>query len=178
MEPKKKTQRKNRQSNSFRDRTIRCLKEKGFSWPKAERGFRAVFEVMAGAIRRGDLVDLPGIGTIKSVLRNRRSNVKRYFCPLHNVHTGKSPYRLVHPSQHKRRIVFTPDLNLDLTPPPPPLTRAEIAARELATELLGRPVNDWIMAELQKGVDAHPHRSGALLLRLRELKHRGRTFQV
>jgi hypothetical protein len=60
---------------------------------------------------------------------------------------------------------------------------AEVEARQLAAELLGRPVDDGTMAELQAGVDIHAHRPGALygpgalLRRLRHLKNRGRLFE-
>jgi hypothetical protein len=60
---------------------------------------------------------------------------------------------------------------------------AEVEARQLASELLGRPVDAGIMAELQAGVDyVHAHHPGAphgpdsLLCRLRGLKQRGRRF--
>jgi hypothetical protein len=52
---------------------------------------------------------------------------------------------------------------------------AEIEARQLAAELLGRAVDDSIMAELQAGVNRHPHKPGALLRRLRTAKNWGRA---
>ena len=52
---------------------------------------------------------------------------------------------------------------------------AEVEARQLAAELLGRPVDDGIMAELQAGVNRHPHQPGALLRRLRTAKKWGRA---
>jgi nucleoid DNA-binding protein len=173
------TGRRNRDSDSFRDQIIRYLHdEKGFSWPKAERGFRAVFERIGEAVRSGEVVELPGIGIIKSIVR--RGPAKRWWKPLHNVHTRKKSYRVVPAFRRPRRIVFTPYRALDFTPPPSP---QEIEARQLAAELLGRTVDDRIMAELQAGVDIHahrpgaPHGRGALLRRLRELKKRGRHFQ-
>jgi hypothetical protein len=60
---------------------------------------------------------------------------------------------------------------------------AEVEARQLAAELLGRPVDDGIMAELQAGVDRHAHHPGALhgpgalLRRLRVAKKWGKASQ-
>src|SRR5436309_9862661 len=63
------TGRRNRHSKSFRDQIIRYLHdEKGLSWPKAERGFHAVFELIGEAVRAGEVVELPGIGITKSVV--------------------------------------------------------------------------------------------------------------
>jgi nucleoid DNA-binding protein len=173
--------RRNRDSDSFRDQIIRYLHdEKGFSWPKAERGFRRVLDVIAENIRCGEVVELPGLGTIKSVLSTKPQ--PRYWKPLWNVHTGKAQYRVVPRQRRPRRITFKAHPWVDLTPPPPP-TPAEIETRQLAAELLGRPVDDRIMAELQAGVDIHAHRPGALygpgalLRRLRHLKNRGRRFE-
>ena len=170
--------RRNRQSNSFRDQIIRYLhNEKGFSWPEAEKSFRAVWQVISRCIRRGEVVELPGLGIIQAMRRNSKG-VSRCFRPHHNIHTGKSPYRILDSTKRKFRIVFTPHPGLDLTPPPSPPSPAELEARQLAAELLGQPVNDGTMADLQRnGIEIHPHLSGALLRRLRELKHRGRTFE-
>jgi nucleoid DNA-binding protein len=173
--------RRNRHSNSFRDRIIRHLHyEKGFSWPKAERGFRAVFDVIAQALRSGDVVELPGIGIVKSV--RCKEPVQRRWKPLYNVHTRKSRYRVVPDQRRPRRIYFRPYRHLDFTPPPPPPQPPppqEIEARQLAAELLGTDaVADNVMNYLQQyGVDVHPHYPGALLKRLRELKKRGKQFQ-
>jgi hypothetical protein len=77
-----------------------------------------------------------------------------------------------------RKIIFTPYRRLDFTPPPPPPTPEEIEARQLAAELLECPVDESMMQYLQQyGVDVRPHRPGALLRRLRELKKRGRWFE-
>src|SRR5438270_554132 len=113
------TGRRNRHSKSFRDQIIRYLHdEKGLSWPKAERGFHAVFELIGEAVRAGEVVELPGIGIIKSVVRRHIS--QRRWRPLHNVHTRKKSYRVVPAFRRPRRIVFTPYRVPDFTPPPPP----------------------------------------------------------
>ena len=168
--------RRNRHSNSFRDQIIRYLHdEKGFSWPKAEESFRRVWDVIGQAVRSGDVVELPGIGTLKSVVRPGLA--QRRWRPLHNVATGKKPYRVVPDFRLPRQIRFTPHPELDFTPPPPPPMPAEMEAQQLAAELLGRPVDASVMERLQaKGVDLHPHKPGALLRRLRELKKRGQHF--
>jgi nucleoid DNA-binding protein len=176
------TGRRNRHSNSFRDQIIRYLHdEKGFSWPKAERGFRTVFWAIGQAVRSGDVVELPGMGTVKSVVR--RGPAQRRWRLLHNVFTGKKTYRVVPDFRLLRKIVFTPYQALDFTPPPPPPSPAEIEAQELAAELLGRAVDASVMERLQAdGVDFRAHLPGAvlpgaLLRRLRHLKGRGRQFQ-
>ena len=174
--------RRNRHSDSFRDQIIRCLHdEKGFSWPKAEDGFRRVWEVMAEAIRSGDVVELPGMGTVKSVVR--KGPAQRRWRLLHNVATGEQTYRVVPDFRLPRQIRFTPYPGLDFTPPPPPPSPAEMEAQELAAELLGCAVDASVMERLQAdGVDFRAHlpgavSPGALLRRLRELKKRGRQFQ-
>jgi len=83
-------------------------------------------------------------------------------------------FQITHAPTHDRRIVFKPDLTLDLTPPPSP---EELEARQLAAELLSQPVNDWTTAYLQETINPRRPRPGALLRRLRELKKRGLTFQ-
>ena len=55
----------------------------------------------------------------------------------------------------------------------PPDEEAE--ARQLAATLLGRPVDNAIMATLQAGVDRHPNNPGALLRRLRTAKQWARA---
>jgi nucleoid DNA-binding protein len=184
-EPEKQKQtpaRRNRHSNSFRDRTIRHLhNEEGFSWPKAEGGFRAVFQLIAEVVKSGEPVELPGIGILKSILR--KEPAQRRWKPLHNVRTGKKRYKVMPDFRRPRQIVFTPYTALDFTPPPPPPSPEEIEARELAAELLGGPVDAEVMDHLQEGADIHAHRPGAphgpgtLLRRLRELKKRGLYFQ-
>jgi len=179
-EPEKQKQtpaRRNRHSNSFRDRTIRHLhNEEGFSWPKAEGGFRAVFQLIAEVVKSGEPVELPGIGILKSILR--KEPAQRRWKPLHNVRTGKKRYKVVPDFRRPRQIVFTPYTALDFTPPPPPPSPEEIEARELAAELLGGPVDDCVMGYLQVAVvDIHPHQPGALLRRLQGIKQRGWQFQ-
>ena len=116
------------------------------------------------------------MGTVKSVVR--KGPAQRRYRPLHNVVTGEKPYRVVPDFRLPRQIHFTPYPELDFTPPPPPPSPAEMEAQELAAELLGCPVDASVMERLQaKGVDLHPHKPGALLRRLRELKKRGRQFQ-
>jgi len=64
-----------------------------------------------------------------------------------------------------------------------PASDAEVERRQLAAELLGRPVDESIMVELQAGADSNADRPGAthgpgsLLRRLRELKMKGLHFQ-
>ncbi|MGD0778317.1 MAG: hypothetical protein ABSC05_36510 [Candidatus Solibacter sp.] len=71
---------------------------------------------------------------------------------------------------------FTPDLELDLTPAPPPETAEQVEARQLASDFLGRPADKAIMARLQQAVEVHPSKPGALLRRLRDFKSRGWRF--
>jgi len=83
---KKPSTRRNRQSNSFRDQTIRALKEKGLSGAKAERGFRGVRQVIVRAIGRGEVVELLGLGTIQAVGR-KRTGETRWFGRHYNIST-------------------------------------------------------------------------------------------
>ena len=171
--------RENRKSDSFRDQIIRYLhEEKGISGRKAERGFRAVFDRIAETVRSGEPVELPGLGILKSV--RRKGPAQRRWKPVHDIHTGKKRYLVVPDFRRPRQIIFKPFLWLeDFTPPPPPPSPEEMEARQLAAELLGRPVDASVMYCLQvEGVDPHPHQPGALLRRLQHLKKRGRGFQT
>jgi nucleoid DNA-binding protein len=175
--PAQKPRRRNRHSNSFRDQIIRYLHdEKGFSWPKAERGFRAVFDVIAAGLQRGEVVKLPGLGKIKSVLSTKPQ--QRYWKPLWNLRTGRMQYRVVPRQRRPRRIFLLPDRGLDFTPPPSPPSAADMEARQLAAQLLGKDVvSDSVMHFLQQhGVEIRPHQPDALLRRLRELTNRGQHF--
>jgi nucleoid DNA-binding protein len=176
---KKPSTRRNRHSNSFRDRVLRHLhEEKGLSWPKAERGFQAVFQVIRRALYRGEAVELPGLGVL--TVRIRKGQPYRIFRPMRNVHTGQTRYRIANMPGDQTVIKFRPNQRLDLMPPPappPPLTAEELAARQVAAELLDRPVNTGDMECLQAAINRHPHKAGALLRRLQEAKKRSRSYQ-
>jgi hypothetical protein len=85
-------------------------------------------------------------------------------------------FRFVRYLGRRRVLKFIPDLSLDLTPPPVPETPEQAEAREMASELIGHPLNKPIMASLQQAVEVHPCKPGALLRRLRDFKSRGWTF--
>jgi hypothetical protein len=57
-------------------------------------------------------------------------------------------------------------------PPEPAYTEQQVAW-SLAADLLGRPADEQVMAALQAAVEVHPHKSGALVRRLRAIRTRG-----
>ena len=169
-------------SNGGRSGLVRALMAKGLSVRKAEKAVNAVFSCMRRGLQRGEVVEIPG-GKIyvKEQAGKRRGNFHKFA----NIHTGDFMYKLVTYRGKRRVVKFIPDEELDLTPlpkPKPKPTPEQIECRQLVSELLGRPADDSVMAELQQALDLRPHREGALLRRLRECKRRERrythTFQL
>lgn len=150
---------------------IQQLIAMGFSVRRATRAVNAVFECMTRALRRGEVVEIPG-GTIRA--RTRQGKSRPQLQKFRNVQTGKPSLKLVDYPGRRRVVKFRPDESLDLTPLPVPPTPEEIECRELAAKLLGHTVDDQSMARLQYGADFPQPRPGALLRRLREVRSRGR----
>jgi hypothetical protein len=73
-------------------------------------------------------------------------------------------------------VNFRADESLDLTPLPPPPTLEEIQCRQLATELIGKPVDDAVMERLTCAAALPPQKPGNLLARLRDRHQRGRRY--
>ena len=156
-----------------KSRIVKDIMGKGFTARKAEEAVNTVFSLMQLALQSGAPVEVPG-GTLQA--KARKGKPRREVQRLRNVHNKKIALKLVrYPGAH-RVVKFTPDLNLDLTPPPLPESPEELEARAIASELLGMPASQAIMARLQQAVEVHPFKEGALLRRLRECKSRGRTF--
>ena len=150
---------------------IRDVIRKGFSVRRAIKGVNAVFDCMARAVRRGEVVQIP-VGTIRP--RAQKGKPVRRLQKLYNLQTGTSRWKLAKFPGKRRVVNFRPDLNLDLTPPPVPPTPEEVECRILAAELLGRrAVDDRTMARLQQSADFPPTKPGNLLNRLKEAKSRG-----
>ena len=152
---------------------VQDVMARGFTARKAEKALKAVIDCMTFGLRRGEPVEIPG-GTIQA--RVRKGTPRREFQKFRNIETGGISHRIVQYPGRRRVVKFIPDLNLDLTPPPLPETPEELEARQLASELLGKPANNAIMATLQRAVEVHPFRPGALLRRLRDIKSRGWHF--
>jgi nucleoid DNA-binding protein len=154
---------------------IRAVMAKGFSVRQAIKAVNAVFDRMTLAVRRGEVVEIPG-GTIQA--RLRQGKPRQRFQKLFNVQTGESRHKFVRFPGQRRVVRFRPDLALDLTPlpvPPPPPTPEEIECQQLATELLGHPVNARILKYLKQHADFPQPKPGSLLRRLKEVKARGRN---
>jgi len=156
-----------------KSRIVKDVMAKGFTARKAEKAVDAVFSLMKVALQAGEPVDVPG-GTLQA--KSRKGKLRWVVQRFRNVNDKKIALKVVrYPGAH-RVVKFTPDLNLDLTPPPLPESPEELEARMIASELLGKPANKAIMVRLQQAVEVHPFKEGALLRRLRECKSRGRTF--
>lgn len=153
-----------------KSRIIKDVMAKGFTARRAEKAVNAVLNLMTLALKSGEPVEIPG-GTIQA--KARKGTPRRKGQRFRNVHTKKIAYEVVRYPGARRVVKFTPDLTLDLTPPESPET---VEARAIASELLGVPASEAIMARLQQAVEVHPFKEGALLRRLRECKKRGMTF--
>jgi nucleoid DNA-binding protein len=162
---------------------VKDLMAKGFTARKAQKAVNAVFDCMKLGLWWGEPVEVPG-GTIQAKIRQGRP--RRKLQRFQNVQTGKTAFRLVTFQGRRRVVKFKADEGLDLTPPPAPETPEQVKARQLATELLGKPADQAIMATLQQGVEVHPQRPwerlerkpdpGTLLRRLRCIKAKGLRF--
>jgi nucleoid DNA-binding protein len=152
---------------------IRELIAKGLNVRQAEKAVNAVFEVMTRAVKRGEMVEIPG-GTIQAKIMN--GEPRRASQRFRDVRTGEIAVKVINYRGRRRVVKFRPDESLALTPlpaPPPPPTLEQVECRQLATELLAKAVDDQIMAKLQKGADFPSSKPGALLRRLREVRNRG-----
>ena len=155
-----------------KSKLIQELVAKGFSYRQAGKAVNAVFGQMARAVRRGERTEIPG-GTIQVMQNNRkRPELKKY----RNIATGRISYKVVVYGRAQRRIKFLPDqqLNVELIPKPPgPPTPEELEIRELVLLFTGRPPTAQDIAVLQRAIEWRPHKSGALLRRLRQYEERG-----
>lgn len=163
----------NSYSNTGRARLVRELMAKGLSVRKAEKAVNAVFERMTRALRRGEIVEIPG-GWIQ--VKWYGGKPRREWHGFRNANTGKLGYRIVTYRGRRRVVKFKPDPKLDLArpPAPPPAYSAEqIECRKLAEELLGGTANDQVMARLERAAQHPTPKPGALLRRLRAIRDRG-----
>ena len=156
-----------------KSRIVKDVMAKGFTAREAQDVVTAVFSLMKLALQSGDPVEIPG-GTIQA--KARKGKPRRKNQRFRNVHNKKIAFKVVRYRGARRVVKFRPDPNLDLEPLPLPETPEQVEAREIASQLLGKPANLAIMARLQQAVEVHPFKPGALLRRLREFKSRGRTF--
>jgi len=160
---------------------IKELMAKGFSARKAEKAVNAFFECIKAGLWRGEVVELP-VG--KLVLRIRNGQRPRVWQRSRNVQTGKIKFGIRRmPGPHKV-VKLIPNLALDLFPLPTKAEQAAAAVKaaedaeiaQLASELLGEPARQDIIASLQRCVDSQTKAPGALVRRLRDLKSRGRKY--
>jgi len=138
----------NRYSNSFHDKVIPILIEKGCSGHQAEDGFRYMFQFIGEHIQCGEVVHLPGLGIIKAVPSDDNKQQK------HEGRTGKPSHQIA-PLQTRIRIIFMPDQPLDLTPL---LSPAEIETQALAAEI-ACPLWAWfwIVCRRKDGLKCSEH---------------------
>jgi nucleoid DNA-binding protein len=149
---------------------IRELIAKGLSVRQAEKAVNAVFDCMARAVGRGETVEIPGGAIQAKSMNGEPRQVSQRF---QDVRTGEITVKDVNYPGRRRVVKFRPDESLDLAPLPVPPTPEEIECRQLATELLGKAVDDQIMAALQKGADFPSPKPSALLRRLQGVQDRG-----
>jgi len=163
----------NKRRKGGRSVIVKDLMAAGLTARRAEKALTAVFYCMKRCLWRGEVVPVPG-GTIRTA--DRKGTPRRELRRLSNIQTGDDKYRFVHYRGRRKVVKFTPDLDLDLTPVPPPETAEQAEARQLASHLLGRAADQAIMARLQRATEVHPSKPGALLRRLRDIKSRGYQF--
>jgi nucleoid DNA-binding protein len=96
---------------------IKVLVSLGFSFRRGERAVNDLFDLIAGALCRGERVEIPG-GTLETrpVHQKRRPRLTW----LTNIQTGKRRYPLVWYSLAQQRILFRPDRDIFFTLPPRP----------------------------------------------------------
>jgi nucleoid DNA-binding protein len=160
---------------------VKDVMAQGFTARKAQKAVNAVVDLMTFALWCGEPVEIPG-GTIQSKIRKGRPRTE--FQKFRNMEKDKGKqkkiaFRIVRYPGRRRAVKFTPDPKLDLTPLPPPAvpeTAEQVEARQLASELLGRPAGKSIVTALQAAVAIHAFRPGALLRRLRDFRDRGWRF--
>jgi nucleoid DNA-binding protein len=116
----------NRFLTKGKSRLIRELRAKGLSVRKATKAVNAVFNLMAGAVKRGEIVDIPG-GTIKANTRNGKPRATMQ--QFRNIQTDEIDRRIVRYPGQRRVVKFRPDETLDLTPLPLPPTPEALQCR-------------------------------------------------
>jgi nucleoid DNA-binding protein len=164
-------------SKSGKSGLIRMLMaEKGLSKRRAEKAVNAVFARMTAALRRGELVDIPG-GTIVSARPTGKP--RREWKRLKNVHTGKTQYRIVKYGG-RRRIRFHPDCRLDLSAPPPAnclnIPQPEFdAIVAFIARLTGHEPEPELLKRAYRATDNDARR---LLIRLDQLRQRNRSLDA
>jgi nucleoid DNA-binding protein len=153
---------------------IRELIAVGLTVRQAEKAVNAVFDCMARAVGRGEMVEIPG-GVIQAQIMNGAPRQASHR--FRSVRTGEITVKTVNYPGRRRVVKFRPDVSLDLTPLPAPPTPEQIECRQLVTELIGMPPDDAIMESLLRAAAFPPQKPGNLLARLRDRKQRGRRYQ-
>jgi nucleoid DNA-binding protein len=154
------------------------MQDHGVSKRKAEKAVNAVFDLMAKAVQRGDIVELP-IGWIHAAAPPAKSKRQR-LQKFRNIQTGKLAYKHVtYPDKiirfraHPGMIVRGPEPPL---PPPPPSSEMIQKGEELEQLLsrLGFPdVAGWDLRPLLVAAQGN---LDWLLSRLRLLVQEERQF--
>jgi nucleoid DNA-binding protein len=155
---------------------VKDLMATGLTARKAEAALNAVLDSMKFALWCGEPVEVPG-GTIQTKIRQGKP--RRKWQKFRHIQTGQIAHTNVHYPGWRMVVKFSPDINLDLTPlprPPLPDTTEQAEVRQLASELLGEPADNVVIAKLQEAVEVHPFKPGSLLRRLQEFKSRGWRF--
>jgi nucleoid DNA-binding protein len=94
--------------DTAKDQLIRLVQSKGFGVRKSERAVKAVFDVMAEGLRRGEVVEIPG-GTL-SIAKNRRTRSE--WKKLRKPDTTPF-YKLMTMDARQAVIRFKPDPDFD-----------------------------------------------------------------
>jgi nucleoid DNA-binding protein len=155
-------------------RIVNDVMAKGFSARKAAKAVNAVFDLMKFALWCGEPVEVPG-GVLQAKVRQGRE--RREWQRFRNVNTGKIKFAMVSQPGRRRVVKFKPDEKLDLKPLPPPETVEQAAARQVASELLGKPADQAVMAMLQQAVEVNPQKPWERLARQPEPETLRRRLQ-
>ena len=165
----------NSYSNTGRTALIRAVRERNndLSFRQAEKVVNVVFKVMTQALKRGEVVDIPG-GRL--ALRMRKGKKRAEVHRFRQVGTRYAMDKLVYYKGSRKVIKFLPDESLDLTPlpkVPPPLTAEQIQCLDLAEEILKQPVDRKTLELLQEYAEFPQAKLGALLRRLCMIRDKG-----
>ena len=129
---------KSEKSKGSKSLLIQALHEVGLSFRNSERGVNALFDIIAQALHRGEIVETP-VGELhcRTVQRKRRYR----FMDLINAQTGERMYKMVrYKAGPVRRFTFRPNPELQfpvLSPLPlfasPPTSLPVAAPRRAIT---------------------------------------------
>jgi nucleoid DNA-binding protein len=151
------------------------MKEHGISKRKAEKAVNAVFDCMARALRRGEVVELP-IGWIRATRRPAKGK-KQKLQKFRDIQTGEISHRIVRYPDKIIRFRAKPELiRRGPEPPSPPSPEMIQKGEELEQLLTSLEFPNVTTQDLDSLFGAAEGNLDWLLSRLRTLAQEERKF--